>query len=408
MFEQKFIACIDSFIDFIIRRYKLVLVVMLILTIPMLYFYTQKRHYNHIDIYFDNDNPDLLYYRDFQKKFGNEELIFIVFKDRDIFTKDNISLIRKVSEEVRQVCGVQRVLSLTEAKEAVDDADTVSFKRYFPKDREPGKKELVTAKDKILREPVLLNNLISRDGTTTAIVAEIESLKDEQKRLTIEKVMDAAGKAAGKRAGELRYAGVPVAESRMNTLSSRDFNIFTPVTLIIIFVLVAFTLRNLTLSLLTMANMLLILIWGIGFFVMSGETFNMLTVAMGPMLLTSALESSVHTLSEFEEDYISSDGRKNYPALVKKTIGMVWAPCFLTSLTTSMGFMSFGPANVQPVQTLGIYTAISVMIAFLPHHDIHAGNAHGSGEALPQKDQLDGTSRTRRMTASSSSSWAPW
>ena len=363
--EQRFIALIERFIDFIIRRYRLVLAVMLILTLPMLYFYSQKRHYNHIDIYFDSDNHDLLYYREFQKKFGNEELVFIVFKDREIFTRENIDLVRKVSDEVGRVPGVQRVLSLTEAKEAVGDAESVSFKHYFPKDGVLSDEHIRAARGKMLAEPVLLNNLISRDGATTAIVAEIESLKEEQKRATIDSVMKAAGKAAGARAGELRYAGVPIAESRMNSLSTRDFNTFTPITLILIFVLVAFTLRNLTLSLLTMANMLIILVWGIGFFVLSGETFNMLTVAMGPMLLTSAVESSVHTLSEFEEDYLAEDGRKNYAALVRKTIGMVLAPCFLTSLTTSMGFMSFGPANVQPVQTLGIYTAITVMMAFV-------------------------------------------
>jgi len=151
----------------------------------------------------------------------------------------------------------------------------------------------------------------------------------------------------------------------LNILSARDYNIFTPITLLIIFAVVAASLRNWTLSILTQMNMFLILAWGIGIYFLTGETFNTLTVIIGPMLLITAVEHSIHILSEFEKNLAAENKETTFSGLVGKTIRQVWMPCFLTSLTTAMGFISFGKATVQPVQTIGIYTSITVMMGFL-------------------------------------------
>lgn len=362
MIRKTLYALIDTCNNFIVIHYKAVLVVLFLLTIPMAWFYSQQRHENHIGIYFDKDNEDLVYYRQFQEKYGNEEFIMVVFKEPDIFTTANMNIIRDITASLKNIDGVQRALSLTEVEEARGEGDSVLFRPVIPGDYTDS--SLAAIKSRVLTDSNLVNSVISPDGTTTAIFAQLKPLKDEEKRHLVSTIINDVEKAGSGRT-QLHISGVPVVESRMNILSARDYNIFTPIILLIIFIIVAVNLRNWTLSLLTQINMLLILLWGIGIYCMAGQTFNMLTVILGPMLLTTAVEHSIHVLSQFEEDYIAADGKNNYAELVKRTISEVWVPCFLTSATTAMGFLSFGKATVQPVQTIGIYTAIMVLLGFI-------------------------------------------
>lgn len=362
---------VEAVLDSMVDKYRLVILVMLVISVPMLYFYSKQHHYNHISIYFDTNDPDLAAYRAFQKRYGNEELACIVFKKDTIFTNESIGLIRILTERVGGMAGIQRVFSLTKFEEARGENDTVTFARIVP-EGELGKEELLDLRRRALANKVLVNNLISPDGTTTAIMAELLPTDDNEKKMAVLRNLKRECDAIAGPGTRLRFAGVPFGEVEMNDYSKRDFVTFTPLTLLMIFIVITLSLKNLTLSLLSQANMFIILIWGIGFYAMTGETFNMITVILGPMLLTCATENSIHVLSEFEDDYHALGGKNNYPGLIKKTLKDVWLPCFFTCATTSVGFFSFGPASVRPVQILGIFTAVTVLfgyfitMAFLP------------------------------------------
>jgi len=362
MVRRTVYSIIDSFNSFIVEHYRSVILLLLFISIPMAFFYTKQRHENHIGIYFDKDNNDLIYYRQFQERFGNEEFVMAVFKEPDIFTKRNMDVIRDITMSLESLDGVEKTLSLVNVKEARSEDDAIVFKKIVPDDY--CDLSLKDVRRRALSDRNLVNSVVSPDGTTTAVFARLTPVKDEEKRLLVRRITASMTEAAAGRV-DLRIAGVPVAEARMNTLSARDYNVFTPVTLLMIFLVVAMTLRNWTLSFLTIVNMALIFAWGIGIYCMAGETFNMLTVILGPMLLITAIEHSVHVLAQFEEDYVESDGRNNYSALVKRTVREVWVPCFFTSATTAMGFISFCSASVQPVQTLGIFTAVMVLMGFM-------------------------------------------
>ena len=118
-------SLIDSCNNFIVNRYRAVLAVFLMLTIPMVYFYLQQRHENHIGIYFDKDNEDLAYYREFQNKYGNEEFVMIAFKKPDIFMAKSMDIVRDITGVLKNIDGVQRVLSLTSVKEARGEDDKI-------------------------------------------------------------------------------------------------------------------------------------------------------------------------------------------------------------------------------------------------------------------------------------------
>ncbi len=352
----------NSLIDLIIKRSRYILAAILLISLPMLYASIHQKFFNHVDIFFEENDPDILFYKNFQKTYGNEELAVILFTERDIFTRENIELIRKMTSHIDKSEGISRVFSLTNAEEALGTEDTVIFKSIIPEE-ELDQQSLTSLRKKALTNNTLVNNLISRDGKTTAILIELEPIRDNMKKREILRgIMDSCNEIAGRRT-KLHFAGVPYVEVELNSLTENDFFTFTPIIFLIIFLIVTMMLKKISLSLLCQLNLLLSLIWGVGIFSFCGETLNMVTMIMGAVLLAIAVADSIHILSHYREVYALNGC--NHVDAVRDAAKYVWLPCLFTSLTTGIGFFSFITSSIRPVKILGVFTSIGVMIAFI-------------------------------------------
>jgi predicted RND superfamily exporter protein len=352
----------NSLIDLIIKGSRYMLAAILLISLPMLYSSLHQKFFNHVDIFFEENDPDILFYKKFQKTYGNEELAVILFTERDIFTMENIELIRKMTSRIDKSEGISRVFSLTNAKEAVGTEDTVIFRRIIP-EGELDQQSLTSIRRKALTNNTLVNNLISREGKTTAILIELEPIRDNmKKREILMGIMNSCNEIAGRRT-TLHFAGVPYVEVELNSLTQNDFFTFTPIIFLITFLIVTMMLKNISLSLLCQLNLLLSLIWGVGIFSLCGETLNMVTMIMGAVLLAIAVADSIHILSHYREMYALNGG--NHVDAVRDAVRYVWLPCLFTSLTTGIGFFSFITSSIRPVKILGVFTSIGVMVAFI-------------------------------------------
>lgn len=347
--------------NFIVNRNKAVLLIILIITIIFGYFNLETNILNHISIYFGEDDYDLTFYEKFQEKYGNEEQVIIAFRANEIFTNENLDIIRRLTSEIRDLKGVQRILSLTESQEPVEDKDLLKFVKIIP-DRRLSEGELLKVKNKVLSNELLAGNLISKDSTTTAIGVELDPLKDERVRNDLlYRIEDTAKRITGDRV-ELHISGAPFINLGFNNLSKRDMMIFAPVVVVVVILIAALLLRNLYLSLFCFCLVALTHLWATGFVPLCGETLNIVLMAMPPVLLAYAISDAIHILSHFKTAY-GVEGE--YKSAVVRTFKSVMLPCFFTSITTSVGFVSFLTASVRPAKMLGLFTANGVMIAFL-------------------------------------------
>ncbi len=351
----------NRILETITRRHRFTLIIILFLTLPMMWFYANQKYFNNIDIYFDKNDPDILFYKHFQQTYGNEELAVIAFKDKNLFSQKVLTTIDAISTTLKKEPGVQRLFSLTEAKEAVDENDTIYFKKII-KGTDIPEKEISRIKKNILSDPLLVNSLVSADGYTSAILIELDPISsNSKKRELLIKLKGIAEKIAGDSL-ELRFSGQPFLEVEMNDLTRRDNLKFTPVLLLIIFLIITFLIRKASLAYLTMISLLTTVVWGIGLLTASGETLNMSTVIIPPVLLAISVADSIHLLSHYRESFQTNGNR--HGEAVMTALKAVWLPCFFTSLTTGIGFFSFITATIRPPKIVGIFTAIGVMVAF--------------------------------------------
>ncbi|MDY6933342.1 MAG: MMPL family transporter [Spirochaetota bacterium] len=297
----------NRFIDIIIKNYRWIIIITTVLAISAGCVFAQKMFtkqlfVNNIDIFFEKDDPDLVLYKRFVKTFGSEEIIAIVISDMDIFTTENIEIIRKISRMAKSTLGVANVFSLTEHITYMADEEDIAFQKLVPNGA-LNQEKLLEIKNTILGDEILSGWLVSKNGRDTIIVMELMPFKDNiKKQKLILEIREKAQKIAGKNR-KLIFTGPPYVECEISRLSQRDFLLFTPIVFFIIFILVVFLLRNGVLSILCQMDLFITLILSLGLFTLCGESLNIVTTSIGPILLVIAVADSLHVLSHFRDRY---------------------------------------------------------------------------------------------------------
>ena len=103
------------------------------------------------------------------------------------------------------------------------------------------------------------------------------------------------------------------------------------------------------------------IIWTVGLFVIFGNKMNMVSGMLIPLIFIISLATTVHILNRFYlEVEHSGDKREG----ILKTVKYICVPCFLTCVTTSIGFLSLIASDVTPVKNTGIFMAAGIMMSF--------------------------------------------
>ena len=346
--------------EVLLRKHKFVLAFILIITIPLIFFYFKQKSHNHLENCFEKDNPFLKIYQGFQTKYGNEEKIVLAFKDKDIFTNRNLLIIKKLSEELKKIDGVKRVFSLTEDRQAVGSLDSVSFQRIIPL-KELKEDQRQSIREKLLKNKRLVNHLVSQDGSTTAVIMELDHLETAEEKKTVLDLIKLKAQKISAGQVKLYFSGSAYIEAEINSLTQRDNKLFSPIILLVIFILGIFIFKKGSLSVFGFLNLVLIIIWGIGFFSLCGEEMNFTTTIIPPVLLAVGMADTVHLLSFWQKSFLES--RDVFKALLV-TLKSLWFPCLLTSLTTGIGFFSFVTSQVIPIKKVGFFTFTGIFFGF--------------------------------------------
>ncbi|MBU0995796.1 MAG: MMPL family transporter [Proteobacteria bacterium] len=351
-----------SFASFVVTRKHYIFVLVLCLSLPAGYYTAMQKHDNHLDAYFEDTNTEWIHYKDFQRTYGNDELEVVIVHGDNLFTKKNIQIIRDLTEAINGISGVNRVTSITEAESPVNENgdDTVNFMKFFP-EKNLSREGLEKGRKRIEESHLIQNYLISEDAKTAAVVVLLDPLSEKEKINTSRKIFETAKKIIDGRI-EFRVAGIPVVEADLNAIGVREGIILGSATYIMIFIVILLLLKDFTLAILAQVNLLVTFLYGIGLFVFCGETFNMVTVSMGVVLLAICIADDIHLLVQYKDDYekLNQDPEK----AIKQTIKHVFVPCLFTTLTTAVGFLSFVTGTIRPTRIYGIFTATGVITAF--------------------------------------------
>jgi predicted RND superfamily exporter protein len=354
---------VDKIFSFIIKHPWLSLMLSLIISLPFLLFLPHIKTVENVDYFTLEGDPDVPYYANFKKVFGNDEFFLIAFKDEDIFTEENLSLIKDISARLEEMDEVRKVISLSTVSDTIGEEDyflVQNFLHEIPED----KTALQKLKQKAIYNPLYRDSIISRDGSTAAIVVLThEKPGDEAYRkrlihktsLLLHEYETAVNK-------NFHIAGWTVTNLQLSEYMKKDLAQFIPIVYLIIIIVIFTLFRNVKIALLSFLNVSLCLSSTMGFLAMIGATVNNVTTIIPPLIMALSLADTIHVFTH----YLSTKRENGDTAnALLKAVHQVYKPCLLTSITTIAGFLSLRLSNIPPIQEFALISSMGIILAFI-------------------------------------------
>jgi predicted RND superfamily exporter protein len=307
------------------------------------------------------EEPAKLFYDKARRIFGSDETLVITLTSDDIFTRDTLERIDRMTGRISEIDAVHHVVSLTNAldiRSTEDGLDIAPFIENITDDTA----DIAAIRSRVLANPIYRGSLVSNQGDTTALIVYFHDISDSEflRQGIHDRIVAIVEEDRGD--NEVWLTGAPHFKvSLMKTLIHEL--IWTPpmiaVVLAIILAISFRTLLGVVVPLLTVTAgvvMTLAVIAGLGY------SLSMISVLVPPLLMILGLSYSVHVVSEYHQERAVADGKEG---LVMSTLKQVMLPVVLTGLTTMAGFVALIVNPIAAVKEFGIFAVIGIIIITL-------------------------------------------
>lgn len=159
---------------------------------------------------------------------------------------------------------------------------------------------------------------------------------------------------------ELTLSGNPVVFSSVIDILSFFLFLIPPVVFILLVAVFYATIGDRRLSVLAMLPAVLGSVWTFGLIFALGREVDIVTVIVPIFVIVMGSADGLHFVTHFQEPADASEDRVNR---VHSALSHVGVPMILTTISTAAGFFSLTFTNVQPIQQLGLFTAIGIVFA---------------------------------------------
>lgn len=325
------------------------------------------------DDYFVSDDPMLLKTDEFKSIFGNDYYVAVLVKNKDVFSKRSLTLIRELSNELKDSLSyADKVTSLTDLEFAVGTEEGMTIEQIVPEQIPSDAASLKEIRRKAYSKPYLSKKLVSKDGTMTWIMVKLRPFPaDSVWKKTSDIAPDmVTGKEAGRIITKAKYAELSPNAAGMPYMSYEKFvylkgemgRLFAIAFLVSIVVMLVVTrsLRGVVAPLITSICALII---GFGIIGWTGLYIDMST-AMIAVILTFAcsIAYNIHLYNFFKTRFVETGRRK---ASITDAVGETGWGILLSGLTTIAAMMTFLSMSIVPMKAIGLNTSLCLLSVLL-------------------------------------------
>ena len=278
----------------------------------------------------------------------------------------DLSELRGLTGELEAVDGVQSVYSIINAVgltwTPTLGAYTLRPQRLLGQSDRQSDPALEVTLRELAEHPLYRDNLISRDGRSTALVLSIApDLQHGQRGIKpLRELLSEIHRLTRQHVGQTPFhvAGSAAIDVALQDAMKRDLRIFAPLSIVAFLVILALSYRAVRPVLLGTLASGLALIWSLGVLPLTGTPMSLSLTMLVPLVLSMSLVYSVHFLTCYTRQARDcADGPERVRACYRHLI----VPSLLCGVTTCVGFFSLSTSPLPGIRDVGIFVGIGIV-----------------------------------------------
>jgi len=160
----------------------------------------------------------------------------------------------------------------------------------------------------------------------------------------------------------MKVTGNGIISNEMNEATLEANMIIMPGIFVAICLILLVMFKRLSYVILPLASLGISIIWLFGTMILLGLSFNMMMVAIVPLLMGLGVDYSVHLFHNYKAEL--KKGKKPGLAIIA-SIQDVGMAIFLATLTTVIAFLSFLTAGIPPLRDFGVLCALGIIYTLI-------------------------------------------
>lgn len=318
------------------------------------------------DFYDYPSNPDLPALQRANADFGDPAgHVVVLVRAADVFRPEVLEFVRDVADDLGKNPRFSRVDSLTNVRAIRARGDEiVTGALADPVPTAP--RALAEIRAFALADPSISNRIVSRDGRVTAILAELATpaafatIAEQRAALDgVERVLSAHPAPPGVSAAA---TGTPAIEVETTRVLVGDQLRLVPAVIAVIVLALFGAFRSLHGIVLGLASVATATLWTAGLFARIGRPVDIVGSVIPITILVYGVVDPIFVLTRFLQKVDAGEDRD---AAIVNASSELALPCFLTSLTTALGFAAFVTSSAPTVRFYGFTVAIGVALSWV-------------------------------------------
>lgn len=314
-------------------------------------------------IWFRTTDPLIKTFDEFERRFGNDDtVVILIHSPSGIFDQESIEVVRKITNDMWQVQDIIRVDSLSNYQWTHAIGDEIIVEDLIPENYTL--KTLAERKKVAQNHEVIPGYLMDKEAKIALVFARVrpypggspnDLLLIQNTRKVIEKYKDT---------GDHKFYinGSTAINNTFKEVSESDLSTMIPIVMLLIIIFLILMFKNITGILVPFAIIISTLISTFAFSALIGIKFNNMITIIPNIVIAIAIADTVHILVTYFQ--FRKDGFAYKEAMIKTYTKNI-RPTFLTSVSTSIGFLSFATADLIPLAHLGILASFGTMLAWV-------------------------------------------
>src|SRR5262245_34931286 len=300
-------------------------------------------------------DPAIAYYAKVRETFGSDDVAVVGVRADDIFADSTLAKIKRVTERIAKVKGVQSVASITNAPDPAEGV--VNLPRLLPH-VPPSKEELAIVKQKLKTIPLYGKNLVSDDFKGAPINVFFKNLTDvEYYDLNVDRaIRDILDVETGPET--FYFTGAAHLTQAALELMRRDLQIFTPIALVLVLIAFGVSFWSVRGVVLPAVSVLMAISWTLGVMVLCHKAITLGTFVLPPLLLVIGSSYAIHVMARYYEQVDLGTPRE---LLMPRAFERVWMPLVISAFTTVVGFGSLMVNRITAIWDLGLFAVIGII-----------------------------------------------
>jgi predicted RND superfamily exporter protein len=292
------------------------------------------------------------------EKFGSNTPLLVAIDFGDVFTFRHLNQLNTFSDELFKLQGVDDVVSLANVEDIVSTEEGIKVKKLIDYPLSDDEQSLARLKEYILSKNVYAGRIVSDNGRVALVMVKPKfELKADTVAWEVKKL---AQNIFDQKEEKLYYSGSPFLLNSMARIVISDFIFLIPLVTILVIAVLFFSFRSWRGIILPLLTVLFSGVLTMGIMSVLGVPLNVMSSAVPVLLIAVGSAYGIHVLNNYYQNSRKISDKKELTVRMMKEVGL---PVLMAGLTTVAGFISNVVADISPIKTYGIFTAVGVMLA---------------------------------------------